>query len=412
MLTEEKLAQKDKQINILFFIDYLHGFGGTERFLFNLVTRLNPDLYNCIVCPFSFNQYALKIFREAGILVEPTPLRRIYGLAAFKQALKIRSLIRKYNIDIVQTFNIDSDIFGTIIAKFSGVPVVISSRRDLGTYRKKRHLMVSRVTHKYVSHFLAVCHAVARNLSEREKIAANQITTIYNGFDFADLAKVDQSRVTALRKRFNIGSNAFVIGNVSHFRPEKGYHIFFAAVRKVRSLIPDLRVIAVGAGEPLLGEFKHEIEKEGLENCVFLTGYAPNVLDYLSVMDICCLTPVSNEGFSNALLEQMAMGIPVIATDVGGNREAIVHGKSGLIIPPNDVNALADAIMNLYKNKKLRKSFGENAKRRIESKFVVDKMVEQMEQFYRDMYRKNCNGKLDLTAESALSTKADTLTVH
>ena len=272
--------------------------------------------------------------------------------------------------------------------------------------------MVSKVTHKYVRHFLAVCHAVARNLSEREKIAANQITTIYNGFDFADLAKVDQSRVAALRKRFNIGSSAFVIGNVSHFRPEKGYHIFFSAVRKVRSSIPNLRVIAVGAGEPLLSEFKHEIEKEGLENCVFLTGYAPNVLDYLSVMDICCLTPVSNEGFSNALLEQMAMGIPVIATDVGGNREAIVHGKSGLIIPPNDVNALADAIMNLYKNKKLRKSFGENAKRRIESKFVVDKMVAQMEQFYRDMYRKNCNGKLDLTAESALSTKADTLTVH
>ena len=202
-----------------------------------------------------------------------------------------------------------------------------------------------------------------------------------------------------------------MIGNVSHFRPEKGYHIFFAAVRKVRSSIPDLRVIAVGSGEPLFSEFKHEIEKEGLGDCVFLTGYAPNVLDYLSVMDICCLTPVSNEGFSNALLEQMAMGIPVIATDVGGNREAIVHGESGLIIPPNDVNALADAIMNLYKNKKRRKSFGQNAKRRVESKFARNKMIEQMEQFYQEMYQKNYNGKLDLTAESTLSTKSNALPV-
>ena len=411
MLITEKFAQKNKKINILFFIDYLHGFGGTERFLFNLITRLNRDLFNCIVCPFSFNQYALKIFRDAGIHVEPTPLIRIYGLSAFKQAWKIRGLIRKYNIDIVQTFNIDSDIYGTIIAKFSGVPVIISSRRDLGTYRKKRHLMLSKVTHRYVSHFLAVCGAVARNLSEREKIAAKQITTIYNGFDFADLANVDQSRVTAFRKRFNIGSSAFVIGNVSHFRPEKGYHIFFEAIRKVRSSIPDLRVIAVGAGEPLFSEFKHEIEKEGLEDFVFLTGYAPNVLNYLSVMDICCLTPVSNEGFSNALLEQMAMGIPVIATDVGGNREAIVHGESGLIIPSNDVNALADAIMNLYNNKKMRKSLGDNAKRHIESKFVIDKMIEQMEQFYQEMYQKNYNGKLDLTVESTLSTKSDALTI-
>ena len=411
MLIKEKIAQTNKKINILFFIDYLHGFGGTERFLFNLITRLNRDLFNCIVCPFSFNQYAIKLFRDAEIHIEPTPLTRIYGLSAIKQASKIHSLIRKYNIDIVQTLNIDSDIYGTIIAKFSGVPVIISSRRDLGTYRKKRHLLLSKVTHRYVSHFLAVCDAVARNLSEREKITAKQITTIYNGFDFADLAKVDQTQVTTLRKRFNIGSNAFVIGNVSHFRPEKGYHIFFAAVRKVRSTIPDLRVIAVGAGEPLFSEFKHEIEKEGLEDCVFLTGYAPNVLNYLSVMDICCLTPVSNEGFSNALLEQMAMGIPVIATDVGGNREAIIHGESGLVIPPNDVNALADAIVNLYKNKKLRKSLGDNAKRRIESKFVVDKMIEQMEQFYLEMYQKNSNGKLDLTAESTLSTKSEALPV-
>ncbi len=395
----------------MFFIDYLHGFGGTERFLFNLVTRLNSDLFNCIVCPFSFNQYALKLFRDAGIHVEPTPLTRIYGVSAFKQVPKLRDLIRKYKIDIVQTFNIDSDIYGTIIAKLSGVPLIISSRRDLGTYRKKRHLMFSKVTHKYVSHFLAVCDAVALNLSEREKIAFKQITTIYNGFDFADLAKVDLKRVAKVRNIFNIDSNSFVIGNVSHFRPEKGYHIFFEAIRKVRQSIPGLRVIAVGAGEPLFSQFKNEIEKEGLDDCIFLTGYAPNVLDYLSVMDICCLTPVSNEGFSNALLEQMAMGIPVIATDVGGNREAVVHGESGFIIPPNDANALADAILNLYRNKKLRKSFGENAKRRVESKFVVDKMVEQMEKFYQGMYQEKCNGKLKLTHEAPELQKSNSVTV-
>ena len=82
-----------------------------------------------------------------------------------------------------------------------------------------------------------------------------------------------------------------------------------------------------------------------------------------------------------------------------------------LIIPSNDVNALADAIMNLYNNKKMRKSLGDNAKRHIESKFVIDKMIEQMEQFYQEMYQKNYNGKLDLTVESTLSTKSDALTI-
>lgn len=409
MLVKNNLDQVKKKINILFFIDYLHGFGGTERFLFNLTTRLNRSLFNCLVCPFRFNRYAVKIFRDAGIHVELTPLRRIYGISAFKQASRILRLIRKHNIHVVQTFNIDSDIYGTLVAKLSGVPVIISSRRDLGTYRKKRHLMVSKVTNRYISHFLAVCDAVAKNLSERERIESRQITTIYNGFDLADLDNVDQGKVTELRRRLNIGRNSFVMGNVSHFRPEKGYHIFFEAVRKVKPSIPNLHVIAVGAGEPLLGEFKKEIEREGLEDFVFLAGYAPNVFNYLSLMDICCLTPVSNEGFSNTLLEQMAMGKPIIATDVGGNREAIVHGESGLIIPPNDVNALVDGMMNLYRNRTLRKSLGENAKKRVASEFAIEKMIEQIEQFYLKIYQKNCNGKVNLTSEAIAALQSETL---
>ena len=392
MLIQENFARNTKKINILFFIDYLHGFGGTERFLFNLVTRLNRDLFNCLVCPFSFDQDALKIFRDAGIHVEPTPLPRIYGLSAFKQASKIRGLICKYNIDIVQTFNIDSDIYGTIIAKFSGVPVIISSRRDLGTYRKKRHLMLSKITHKYVSHFLAVCDAVAKNLSETESIRQDKITTVYNGIDLADSIQIKQEQVAKLAKYFRIDSTTFVIGNVSHFRPEKGYDIFFEAIRKIKPLIPKLRVLAVGGGGSLLNKFRETIREEGSEDFVFLTGYAANVFDYVSLMDVCCLTPVSNEGFSNALLEQMAMAKAVIATDMGGNKEAIIHNESGFIIPPNDVNALTEAIMKLYKSKKLRTSLGANAKKRVETEFGMDKMVRKMEQFYHEIYQKNTNG--------------------
>ncbi|RMD87453.1 MAG: glycosyltransferase [Calditrichaeota bacterium] len=310
------------------------------------------------------------------------PISRIYGMAALKHLPGICRLIKENNIDIIQTFNIDSDIYGGILGKLCGVPVIISSRRDLGVYRKRRHLLLSKITNRFVTQFIAVCEAVAINLMERENVLAEKITTIYNGFDLKELSSINLEKVSTLRKQLNIGNNTFVIGNVSHFRPEKGYEIFFRAINEVRSYIPHLRVLAVGGGMKWLRYYQDQVHKMGLDEVVKFTGYVPQALDYISLMDICCLTPVSNEGFSNAILEQMALGKPIIATDVGGSREAIIDGESGIIIPPNDVDALVKAIIRLYNSEHLRRSLGSEAKKRLESHFRIEVMIKKMEDFY------------------------------
>ncbi|NIR53124.1 glycosyltransferase [candidate division KSB1 bacterium] len=388
------VEEHDRKINILFFLDYLYGFGGTERHLFDLARRLNRNLFDTTICPFRFDSHIVQIFREAGIKVEPAPLNRIYGISALKQASKIYHLIRERNIDIVQTFNIDSDLYGTLLAKWCGVPVIVSSRRDLGVYRKRRHLVLSKFTHRYVSHFIAVCNAVARNLTEREQVAPERVTTIYNGFDLAELSSLDSEKVSRLVKRFNISPSTFVVGNVSHFRPEKGYGVFFDAIRKVRPYITDLRVLAVGGGPKWLNYYRTMVREAGLDDVVFFTGYVAEVLEYISLMDVCCLTPVSNEGFSNAILEQMALGKAVIATDVGGSGEAICHGESGLIIPANDAEALVKAIITLHKLPDLRQRLGANARARVEKEFNIGASIAQMERFYYDIFLKHTNGKV------------------
>lgn len=381
-----------KKINILFLIDYLYGFGGTERHLYDLASRLNQDSFRSIVCPFRCNEYIVNIFRRAGIHIEPISVKRIYGFSAIKQIPALIQLIRKHRIDIVQTFNIDSDLYGTVIGKLAGTPLIVSSRRDLGVYRKAHHLMLSKLTHRYVNHFIAVCNAVATNMLQREKVARQKVTTIYNGFELANINRANRSRISELVRKFKIGANSFVIGNVSHLRPEKGHEVFFEAIRRVKASIPELRVLAVGGGEKL-SDFRDEIRARGLDDVVYLTGYVPNVFNFISLMDLCCLTPLSNEGFSNAILEQMAMGKPIIASDVGGNTEAIVHGESGLIVPPDDADALAQAIMKLYKNPTLRKSLGVNAKIRVETEFSMERMIQRMEEFYFTLFEKNSNGK-------------------
>jgi glycosyltransferase involved in cell wall biosynthesis len=378
----------ERKIKILYLIECLFGFGGTEKHLFQLVTRLNRDKFECIVCPIQFGPEMVNVFREAGVNVVPLPFERIYGFSAATQALKLFRLLKQQKVDVLQSFNVDSDIYGAVVAKLAGTPIIISSRRDLGAYRKEHHQRVTKITNRHVSHFIAVCGAVAETISKMDGIASERISTIYNGIDLADLSQIDDRTVKELRSKFNITSKSFVIGNVAHFRPEKGHQVFFEAIRKVKSKIPELRVLNIGDGDSL-PDFQREINEDGLAGNVFFTGYVEKVLDYLSVMDISCLTPISNEGFSNALLEHMAMGKAIIATAVGGNREAIVNGESGIIIPPNDVDALAKAILELHGNAKRRAEMGQNAKTRVQSHFGIDKMISQMEKLYCDLANRN-----------------------
>jgi glycosyltransferase involved in cell wall biosynthesis len=140
----------------------------------------------------------VRTFEKAGISVEPVQLERIYGITAFRQAVRVLRLIKDLQIDIVQTFNLDSDIYGTLVAKLAGSPLIISNRRDLGVYRKKRHLLVTRRIFKYVDYFLAVCNAAANELAEKERVPPDKITTIHNGFDVNDLSRVNQKNVARI----------------------------------------------------------------------------------------------------------------------------------------------------------------------------------------------------------------------
>jgi glycosyltransferase involved in cell wall biosynthesis len=374
----------DRKIKILFLLDSLYGIGGTEKHLFDVATRLDKNRFQCIVCPIRFEQEYVDDFRAAGIRVILIPFERVYGYAAMKQAARLYHILKEEQVDVFQSFNIDSDIYGGIIAKCAGVPVIISGRRDLGTYRRKHHLLAGRITNRFVTRFVAVCDAVGQLVAETEDISPSRISTVHNGIDPDVAARVDERQVKSLKEKYHISEQSFVIGNVSHLRPEKGHSTFFEAILKIKAVISGLKVLVVGDGD-LKPKFEKYVKDYGLSEIVIFSGYVDNVLEHVALMDICCLTPVSNEGFSNALLEQMTMGKAIIATDVGGNREAVIDGESGIIVPPLNVEALAEAMIRLYKNPPLRNEMGRAAKARVMEHFGIDKMISRMEQLYSKM---------------------------
>jgi glycosyltransferase involved in cell wall biosynthesis len=301
-------------------------------------------------------------------------------------------IIRDYHFDIVQTFHFASDTYGAIIAKLCNGPIVVSSRRDMNLYKSKLQTSVCRITNRFIDRFITVSDAVSQNIIRAEKVSPGRVFRLYNGVDHSEFSKTDNAKIRKFKNSLGIPENSFVVGTISNFLPVKGYDTFFTAIAEVAHVIDGLKVLAVGDGPLLEGMQQRCRRDEHLRDRVIFPGLVPNVRDYISAMDVACLASRS-EGFSNAILEKMAIGKPVIATDVGGNRELVLDGVSGFLVPPSNPEKMAQSILRLFDDSALRRQMGENARKRIESDFTLEKMIANVEAFYSALCEEKQNGK-------------------
>ncbi|MFQ5708004.1 MAG: glycosyltransferase [bacterium] len=385
-------TDNDSKIRILFIIDILYGVGGTEKQLLELIKRIDKKRFACYVCPFRYTTEMIERVTELGGEVWPAPVKRMYGLSGIHQAGAIIKKIRQHKIDIVSTYHFIADTYGVLISKLAGVPCIISNRRDTGDHQHNKYARLIQWLDRFVERYLAVCTEVSEHIEKHHHIDKGKIKVIYNGIDVESTQKIDRKETERLRQRYHINGKNFVIGNISHVRPEKGYDVFFEAVRRVKDQIPELQVFAVGDGLPEEREMVRRLAREKeVEGKVIFTNYVRNPLDYISLLDVACLTPVRNEGFSNALLEEMTLAKPIVATDVGANAEAIVDGESGFIVPPGDPEALAQAMIKYYRNPQLRRQMGQAALQRVKNNFTLDKTISTLEATYLSLYAKTQN---------------------
>jgi len=384
------MIKKDK-IKILFIMDLLTGFGGTEKHLFQLVKNIDSNKFECYLFAFQSNPNFLKNY-ETYCHILPFSLKKIYNWEAFRTAPDVIRFIKKEQIDIVQSFQFGADVFGTLVSRLAKVPLIISSWRDLGHCRTGRYRIADRVTQPLIHRFLSVCDTVTEAMVATG-IPEDKITRIYNGIDLSEWPESTGISNGKIRKKLKVDTNSFVIGNNSHFRPEKGHNIFFEAVKRLVHQIPNLKVFALG-GPGKAKHFQNVIQQNKLLTEIVTIDYVQDLQDikeYISVYDVACLTPISNEGFSNAILEEMAMGKPVIATDVGGNAEAVVDSVTGYIIPPNNVDALENAILKLYRNPELRMRMGAKGRKRVETHFRLKRMIQNIENYYLEALNTHCS---------------------
>lgn len=387
-----EIGVRPPRIEILYIIDYFHRTGGTERYLAQLIAGLPEDQFSCSVVAFDLGDNPLlEGLRARGVPIIDLPVGREYVPHAALQAWRLARLIRANRYDIVQTMHQKADSYGALIAWLAGCRHLVCSKRDTGALRRPRHFFVNRRLRPLFEACIVVADAVRAAVLANDRIAPARIVTIYNGVDTARFSPPDAEQRSAARARLGFAAGDFVVGMVAGFRPEKNHDTFFAGLMRALPDIPALKVLAVGAG-PDLARWREQIAATELGPRTVFTGDVGDVISCLWAMDVGCLTPGSNEGFSNAVIEQMAVGLPMIATAVGGNAEAIQHGETGHIIAPGDEAALARALTQWYVEPLRRGALGRAARRRVEEKFSLAHMCAAHAQLYRSLCGRRPHG--------------------
>ncbi|MCK5595141.1 glycosyltransferase, partial [bacterium] len=202
--------------------------------------------------------------------------------------------------------------------------------------------------------------------------------TIYNGIDVEDFNK--DFDYQARRKEIGVAEDELLVGIFARLYPQKGHKYFLEAASKINKAIDNVKFMIVGEG-PLESELKERAMKLGIRGKVIFTGLRHDIPELLHIVDVSVLSSFI-EGFSNIILESMAAGKPVVATDVGGNSEAVINGETGFIVPSANSAKLANAIAKILDNKQLRIDMGRKARERV-TKFSIQEMARQTDNLYK-----------------------------
>ncbi len=364
----------DYRPTIVHVVHSLEG-GGTERTLVALLQAFDADRF----------RHAVVSLRNAGALASQLPDHvACYPLGevgnARLAAWKMSRMIRPLRPAVLHARNTgcwsDALLAGFLLP---GVQVVLGFHGlDVGSSFSRRHRLVAKIGGKCGARFASVSYAGASQLHREIGIPEEHIEVLQNGVDLDRFSAADAETRRNVRKSFAFPDSAFVIGNIGSLTPVKGQALLIDAVAQL-SRGMELRLLIVGDG-PLRAALLRQASNAGVADRVCLAGIRDDVSELLSAMDAYVCSSAS-EGMSNAVLEAMAGGLPIVATDVGDNPMMIRDGRDGLIIEPHSSTAIVHAIRALVDSPDLRASLSVAARNRAQD-FDFERTVQEYERYY------------------------------
>ena len=371
-------APAERQLRVMHLVYFL-GFAGTELAVVRLLENMEHDRYWGAVASCSTADSGLRTTRhvdvyEFGPRGEGNNPRVVTWLY---------QLFRRQRPDIVHTHAWGTLCEGVVAARLAGVPIVVHGEH--GTLEtRRRNVPVQRWVWNRVDQVLSVSSRLADRMADVIGFPRERIVTIPNG---VDLERFKPGGAHEAKRALGLHENELVIGTAGRLVPVKDHQTLLTAWSILKQRGIRFRGVVAGCG-PLEADLRLKAVALGLEEEVRWLGNRPDIEAVLRAMDVFVLSSRS-EGLSNTILEAMASRVPVIATRVGGADELIVDAATGMLVPSQDPDALADAMTTLALDQQRRAAIGLAGQRRAESEFSVRRMIERYDAVYRRLARRH-----------------------
>ena len=364
-------------MSVLFLVNSFHE-GGTERQAVHLARQLVENgRFRVHVATLNADGALAPLVAQLQLGELPEyALQSLYDLQMMRQLTRCAAFIRRHRIEIVHTHGFYPNVFGMLAATLARAPIRIASKRETSGCRTTWQSRAERIAFRFAHAVVVNCHAV-RTQVIAAGMPASRVVTIYNSIEPARITPHTRERAEALTI-VGLPPNPEIkyVTLVANLRlPVKDHGTFLRSAQRVRADIAHARFLIAGDGA-LLPEMRSFAARLGLESDVIFLGNCPHVAELLFVSDVCALSSIG-EGFPNAILEYMAAGRAVVATDVGGIGEAVDDGRTGLLVAPGDDLSMANAISTLLRDPEMARRIGARAQAAVLEKFSAARQLAQ-----------------------------------
>jgi len=364
------------RLNVLYLVESLT-IGGLQRMTVSLVNGLDRRHYRPAVCCYDdVGELASTLRRDVRVLL----LKRRSGIDT-GYPFRLARLLKQERIDILHLHNSTALFYGALGGRLGGVPSIYYTEHDGGGYRSHRHRRgVNAILSRLTKVVVAVSRQLKADLVQYGGFESHKIRVIHNGID-GNFRTEAFDRSTA-RTRLGLGDRQPVLGTVARLDPVKDHRTLLKALEIVIRSFPDSILLIVGDG-PERKMIEAEVSKRDLAHYVRLLGKRLDIPELLSSMDLFVSSSLG-EGLSMTLIEAMAAGKAILATRVGGTPELIADKVNGLLVPPDNARAFAEAAIELLHDRDRLKRMGEASRRRFRAEFSAEIMVKKYEELYEN----------------------------
>lgn len=374
-----------RKLRVVTLTDMLSLAGGAERIAASVVSGLDPNRFERTICASrSARDYAVEEVRRAGVRV--LTLNRSASSRVWEWR-PLLSLLRRERIDILHTHQFGSNVWGSVLGRLAGVPVVVAHEHTWSFEGEPlRRLLDRELIARMSTVIIAVSRADRRRMIELEGVPPGAIRFIPNG-----IAPLPPPSGHDVRAELGIPPDAPVAVCVTLIRPQKALDVLVDAARLLARELPGLRVLIAGRGRDR-ERLERYVRERGLEETVSLIGLRRDLADLLAAADV-AVSSSDFEGSPLAVMEYMAAGKAIVATRVGGVPDLVEDGVHGLLVERRDPEALSRAMERVLRDPKLARELGRRARERQASEFTLEAMVARVEELYEELFHASVRGR-------------------